>query len=277
MTSWLAFTSVALAAGAMTALRLWPSALNATVTRGAAGGLGAPVSQIVQAAWSWDGLILACAAVGVVMAVVKSDGPGRWPLAATLTLAGLAVPAYQAHIGVAWALDKHMSAGTWLMAIAAGYGVSRLIIPLKAGSRRFVATALLAFPAITGFWYAQNTFHFWPNTTKVMAAVRLAASSDKGPVLVSTGNNSDSSIERYYLMSGSDWQQWHEGGTPAQLAASAYAVVVLELNATLNSTELPARRGLQAPIARTGNSSAGCLEQSRRVCPRARTGDKPAI
>jgi hypothetical protein len=137
-------------------------------------------------------------------------------------------------------MDKHMSTGSGLMALAAGYAFSR--VDLSAVSRAAAAAltvAVVAFPGITGLWYARSTFHSWPNIQRLLPAVQ--ASSGTGPIYVTGSSGSFGVILlEYYLMSGANWQHW-EGtavfgsDSPSSISnirAGRYSEVVTDLNAT---------------------------------------------
>ena len=109
----------------------------------------------MSAAWSWDGLPLALAGAGVVLVFAIERRWDRRLLVAVLAGSGLLVPAYQAHLGTGWSMDKHMSACTWFLAIAAGYAVADF--PWRAGKPAVAAAAYTAaYPALTGLWYART-------------------------------------------------------------------------------------------------------------------------
>ena len=128
-TGWLAVTSIFLTLALLTFTHSWTGVIGSTITRSGGSGLGAGVSSVLRSAWSWDGLIFAVATAGTVMAFALEQHWARKLLVLSLTASGILVPAYQAHLGVGWSLDKHMSAGTGLMAIAAGYAFSRISLP----------------------------------------------------------------------------------------------------------------------------------------------------
>ena len=157
-TGWLTAATAGVAGVLMTTMHVWPDAIGSTVTRGSGGvagaggaGLGTGVAAVVSAAWSWDGLPLALAGAGVVLAFAIERRWDRRLLVAVLAGSGLLVPAYQAHLGTGWSMDKHMSACTWFLAIAAGYAVAAF--PWRAWKPAVAAMAavtLLAYPALTG-------------------------------------------------------------------------------------------------------------------------------
>jgi glycosyltransferase involved in cell wall biosynthesis/putative flippase GtrA len=238
-TGWLFTCTVAVTAGLMTILHLWADAIGSTITRGGS-GLGADAASVARSAWSWDGLIAALAGAGVLLAFSMEREWNRRLLVLVLCATGFLVPAYQAYIGTGWSLDKHMSACTWFMALAAGYGASRVRIPsLKSYAAITAAVTLLAFPAITGVWYAHSTFQLWPNVGKLVSAVRPLVGKTTGPVLTYTGGNTGATLE-YYLLSAHDWERWQESGASASgLNSGAFSLVVFGFNGTLSSAQLP--------------------------------------
>ncbi len=171
--SWLGGASALIIVAAMSMTHLWPNLLGTTVHRKAA--LGNPFLTVASSAWYWDGLLFAVAAGGVVIAIVTER---RWCgklLVASLAGAGTVVVAYQAHLGATWSLDKHMSAGSGLLSIAAGYGLSKIKLPAwRPAATWGTAAAFLSYSAITGLWYAQNNFHSWGNVASLVKTLRVS-------------------------------------------------------------------------------------------------------
>jgi hypothetical protein len=233
--AWLGVAAIILTIGFMTFLHLWANAIGSTVTR--TYGLGHGISAVASTAWSLDGLLLAVACAGVILAFAVNDSR-RFALA-SFVLAGVAVPVYQAYIGTAFSMDKHMSAGSGLMALAGGYAFSR--VGLSAVSRTAAAAltvAIVAFPGITGLWYARSTFHSWPSIQRLLPAVQ--ASSGKAPIYV-TGSSGSFGVTlfEYYLMSGADWQHWDgtavlgkdSPSSISNIRAGRYSAIVTDVNA----------------------------------------------
>lgn len=226
-----------------TGLHLWSDLFGATVARGSAGlgrGLGQGVVRIAGGVWVWDGLMLVLAAIGVVVALAGEWQWSRKLLLLTLVGAGLLVPAYQARIGTSVSLDKHMSAGTWFLAMAAGYGIARMTAtarwkPLTATS---IAVGFLAFPAITGLWYARTAFHSWPNTSVLVSRVEPSLMATNRPVLVVRPGLLW--ILLYATPQGHDWARWVVAvSPPSGLSSGHFGLVVMQFNSTLNSPKLP--------------------------------------
>ena len=177
-TGWLTAATAGVAGVLMTTMHVWPDAIGSTVTRGSGGvagaggaGLGTGVAAVVSAAWSWDGLPLALAGAGVVLVFAIERRGSQAPRRGARKF-GL-FPAYQAHLGTGWSMDKHMSACTWFLAIAAGYAVAAF--PWRAWKPAVAAMAavtLLAYPALTGLWYARSTFQMWPDVSSLVTTVR---------------------------------------------------------------------------------------------------------
>jgi glycosyltransferase involved in cell wall biosynthesis len=230
---WLAVITAGLVTLSMTVLQLWKDALGSTVSRNS-GNLGTGVAAVAKSAWSWDGVILGLAVCGVIFAF-GAERANRRLLILTLALSGLIVPVYQAHLGTGWSMDKHMSAGTWLMAAAAGYSFTRI----KVFSRQFQAAAaaivILLYPAISGLWYARQTFHLWANEANLVEVLRPVVGQNS----VWAGSASNSIPEYYLLRSTNDWWKWATYNTPERIRQGYYSFVVLQFNATLNSTALP--------------------------------------
>jgi hypothetical protein len=233
--------AVSLAAGTgvlvgaiLTYLQLWPDIVGSTVAR--VNGLGYGVTDVTRAAWSWDGLMFAIACAGAVLAFVVERTLSRKVLVAALVGAGLLVPVYQAHLGTSWSLDKHMSASTWFLAIAAGYAASRIPWPeLKPVIAAVSGIALLSYPAITGLWYARSTFHTWPNTTSLVAALRPVMAHSSAPLLTN-----EDTVLSYYLPAGRMLGRIAapDPGSASGIAAGYFSGVALNLSASLDSTAL---------------------------------------
>ncbi len=230
-TFWLTGATGFFVVAGMTLLHLWHDALGSTVGR--VNGLGAGISAVASSAWSWDGLIFAVAIAGVALAFATEKSLNRKLLVLSLAVSGLIVPLYQAHIGTSWSLDKHMSACSWFLAMAAGYTFSR--VNLKPAVAALAAVGALSYPAITGLWYARETFHLWPNESALIRDVRPVLGT--GSLLTYSDGNS---IPEYYLLSDpSDWPKWDTGSARLGIARASYSFVAMQLNATLNSSILP--------------------------------------
>ena len=264
--AWQSGISIAVTTGLLSALHLWPDFIGSTITRSkSAASLGQGISLVLRAAWSWDSLILGCAIAGALVAVRA----GRGPLVAALALTILLVPAYQAHLGTAFSMDKHLSVGSGLAALAAGYGISqlRLTVPMSRVAAAVAVVALLTIPGITGIWYARATFNDWPNVTRLIAVSR--AFNPDTPVLInSQDGNFTIDIFNYYLPRY-DWLN----NNPAEykeIAAGGYAGVITDLDASqLESADLatnalngkPGLAGEMLTLA-TGNNLVRAIDES---------------
>lgn len=236
-TGWLFSGAVGVTVALMTGLHLWQDAIGSTVSR-PQNVLGQGATAMLRSAWGWDGLLCALAGAGIVIVFVRERSWNRRLLVLVIALAGLLVPAYQTQIGTGWALDKHMSAGTWFMAIAAGYGVTQF----SPRSRKPLATvcvlgAFLIYPTVIGIWYARSAYQMWPNEAALVKVLTPLAAHSKGEILAS-----NDFVLQYYLPEGRHWQRWDNstGNPPASLAAGKVGLVVLNLNGDLQSNSLPA-------------------------------------
>lgn len=238
---WLAVTGAVVTAALLTFGHMWAAVLLTTVHRPVLSRQG--IALVSSAAWSWDGLVLGLALAGCALAFAVRD-QRRWLLASTVP-AALIVPISQARLGTAFSMDKHMSAGTALLAVAAGYAFSRLKLPsLTRSAVAALSAALVMLPAITGIWYARTTFHDWANFGKLLAATRQAGiAEDRNPVLIDSLNGNFSVYQfEYYLMKDDNWQHWQDN--PSQFIAGVhrgqYSAAILCLNsALLASASLP--------------------------------------
>jgi glycosyltransferase involved in cell wall biosynthesis len=231
---WLAGASAVISLIFYTILHSWSDVLNNVTHDGAS--LGAGISSVLRSAWSWDNIIFALAAAGVIMAFSREHSQSRKLLVLSLAVSGLLVPIYQAHLGIGFGLDKHVSAGSGMMALAAGYVFSRVELPAcKPAITWATAVACLTAPAVTGLWYARSTFHLWQNISPVVADVNSALKSHPGPV---TGPG------MYILQFYFPGNPYTNSGslkplTAAGIKKGSYSLVVSELNANLSSASLP--------------------------------------
>ncbi len=247
--AWLGLTAIVTAAALMTFLHLWAAAVSDTVARPAS-KLGQSVALVARSAWSFDGLLFGIACAGVILAFAVRD-QRKW-IFASCVIAGIVVPAYQSYIGTAGSIDKHLSAGTALLAIAAGFAFSWVTMPgLRRGAAWALAAALLAFPAITGLWYARSTFHAWPDVAPVLRSLSGSMRGSSSPVLVDSAHDFSVFEFDYYLTRGNDWRQWQTNVADlAPVSAGTYSTVVLSLNAGgLDSPGLAAGALSRAPAA----------------------------
>jgi glycosyltransferase involved in cell wall biosynthesis len=258
---WLAITTMGLVTLSMTVLQLWKDLIVTTITRSGS-ALGTGVAAVTKSAWTWDGVILALAVCGVVFAF-GSERMNRKLLMLTLLISGLLVPVYQAHLGTGWSLDKHMSTGTWFMAAAAGYSFTKIKIFSKSSQAAVAAAVILLYSAISGLWYARVTFHSWANEASLISAIRPII----GQGSVWSSSNGDSIPEYYLLRSAGDWPKWETYAPQGKIAQGYYSFVVLQFNATLNSTTVPesATRGqsvsTQVVQLAAGNSQYAVVKQ----------------
>lgn len=262
--------AIALPAAIFTALHLWTDIISTTITRSAA-GLGAGVASVARSAWSWDGLLLALAGVGVVVAFGRERTWSTKLLLLTLVGAALLVPVYQAHLGTGYSMDKHMSAGTWFLAMAAGYGLANMIATArwKPLSAALIAVAFFAFPAITGLLYAITVFHLWPNSSTLVARVEQLLRRATRPILVSGSPGGPAYILENAVPQGLDWTRWSTSSSPTALRAGQFGIVVMELTSTINSALLPREtvsgdvRNLPAEILALSANNASLLAMVR--------------
>lgn len=231
--AWLTALTVMLTSLLMTILHLWNAAFLTTASRSS--GVGQGLSLVLRSAWSFDGFLVVAAFAGVIIAFAERDH--RRFLLLTLALGAIIVPAYQAYIGTAFSMDKHMSVGNGLAAIAAGYAFSKVSLPYaRRQAAGFLAVAVIAFSAVTGLWYARSTFHTWANTSALLTDLHDFSASNTKPVLINSLNgNFDVYIFQYYLMNGDDWEHWKDNSPSSipNVEAGYYSAVVVNLNASL--------------------------------------------
>src|ERR1035438_938931 len=143
----------------------------AQTTLARVGGTDSPFLVLADS-WLWTGLIFLAAVSGVAVSWVRERGGARTWLLAVLAGAALLVPLEQASLHTAASLNKHVDAGAWFAAIAAGYAVDRLIA--AGGDGRTRTTALgacviaLAFPASVGATQSRVFATEWPNSSSII-------------------------------------------------------------------------------------------------------------
>jgi putative flippase GtrA/glycosyltransferase involved in cell wall biosynthesis len=237
-TGWLALAAGVITAGIMTFFHLWATALQSTANRTA--GLGYGVFAIAKDVWSFEGVVFGVAVAGTILGYVTRDS--RRHLLAVCALTGWLNPAFQAHLGTTWSMDKHMVAGVAFVAIPAGYAFSYVTLPkIRPFTVGVLSAAVLAIPAVTGLWYSHNTYHYWPNVSRLIPAIRGADRGTAGPILVDSSSRLSVFLVDYYLMRGNDWQQIQAiAGQSPSLSAGRYAVIVAGFNASsLNDPGIP--------------------------------------
>jgi hypothetical protein len=178
----------------------------------------------------WVGAVTVAALVGVAMCGRRDRRPpGRLLLLAVLAGAALLAPAEQARIDTLTSLDKHVDFGAWFAAIAAGYGISRLIGLLRSPAGRAIArvgaAAALTLPAATGIAQANQIFGQYGNSSALVAMLRPLVKANRGRILMDYG-----SVPEYYL-GVRDWQQW----------------------SSTSSLRLPSGHTVSSPVGTTGN------------------------
>lgn len=219
--------SAVLVLALMTFLHLWSNVFHMAKYHPARIDLNG-AELVFKPVWTWDGLILVAAFAGAVTAVILERSRVQGILVAALAAAALPVPLYEVHIGYPFALDKQISAGTALAALAAGYLIARL---RPAGWRApavcLAAVVLMSYPAITGLWYARTTFHSWPDTSRLMAVLKPFAASTRPVLLVHEWRI----FPAYYLSQG-HWSSYRRHSLSA-VKQGRYAAVVVRSSPSL--------------------------------------------
>jgi hypothetical protein len=191
----------------LTVLHLWSNVELLAAYRPALGqssfGSANGRALVTRMAWTWDGLIFVAACAAAITGVAFERSRLRWLLLAALALSALPVPLYQIHISSGIGLDKQMSAGTGMAALAAGWLVARLRPESwRPAAAWLAAGALMLYPAFTGLSNARETFRSWPDTSALTAALTPLKGASR-PVLISAA---DGVITQYYL--GGNQTHW---------------------------------------------------------------------
>lgn len=232
--AWLVGVILLMFVGTVTLTHGWVDFIGSTITRsGNSNSLGYAVSQVVSSAWSWDGLIFAVALAGVVAAFYFERLAHRRLLVLALALSGVLVVAYQAHLGSSWAMDKHVSAGSGFMALAAGYAVGRIRSPWKHATAWCVSAALMCYPAFTGLWYAREAFHSWPNTGALVSYLQAKSRGDSYLIVGAPGGVY--ATLQYALPQATNVTEASSSKDPAD---DSYAAIILTVGGTFNSVPL---------------------------------------
>jgi hypothetical protein len=180
-------------------------------------GLGAGFATVVRSTWTWEGLLICVAVAGVILAAGAFGWrhPRTW-LLAVCAISGVLAPAAQAVIGTTYSLDKHISAGAGLAALAAGYAASRVSAARFKPAGVIAALAVLVFPAASGVQQARTQFAQWPNVSALVGVLKWQAGP--GPVLVDATGTDDfgERLFSYYIPD----RDWEPSGAPGGLLDS---------------------------------------------------------
>jgi hypothetical protein len=205
------FVSYAMAIGAPALLvlggQLAVTAVSTSTTQRASGA-DSPLEVLWNAA-PLVAMVLAVGLLGVVLA--HREQVGRKALVcAVLVVAVLLAPAFQAYDQTTVSLYKHVVFGLWFGAMAAGYALSKAdVVSVAKGWRVGLAAAI--FTGLLGFDQASGWYGFWPNSTRLMAAVERDQPA-RGPIMMQGG---DQMVAYYYL--------YRQGIRPDILTSYAYA------------------------------------------------------
>jgi putative flippase GtrA len=244
---WLTGMAVTMMVLLPTVLKLWQGIFSTTLSRH---GGDSGVLSVARTSWQLTGLIAVLAVIGAVAAACsRARKRGQFLLVAFCAAAAVFVPAEQARLQTATSLDKHLAMGAWFAAIAAGYALSELTAAFhwRRAVSLALATAAIAFPAVSGWISAFGVYHLWPDAGPYIAAMRPLVGQSDGNVLVVQY----SSMTEYYLGSDANWRRWTAlslapgyAGVPAgqwqayyraQISAVAPRLVAIPFNVTFTS------------------------------------------
>lgn len=169
------------------------------------------ITLVVSDIWKYSGIVIVLCIAGSVVAIAQ-DG---WHRALPVILLGCAifvVPAAQIHDRTGTSLDKHLAYGIWFAAMAAGYGLSKLIRPVVGRNKLLSAlccVVAVVYPVTTGWESAWKTYHSWANSAEFIAAFRPVAARSPGSFSLSGGAAGQYvHITEYYTRQGTDWTRW---------------------------------------------------------------------
>lgn len=230
-TAWFAGASAASFCLIMTVTRCWAAIVTTVFSREIRPGAAASSWHVLQDSWTYTGLVMVLAVIGVIAAV--STGPrSQAMLAGLLAFAAMVVPVAQAHVGTAVSLKKHLVYGAWFAVMGAGWGCRE--ITRHASLRRLAAAACCAvaftYPAVNGWWSAWAWYHSWSDAGSLIAAERSVLPDVTGDLYLSPqGSDAAVYVSRYYLApKGNSWERFVSGTpAPADLSRSRVGAVVL--------------------------------------------------
>ncbi len=207
--TWLATATCVALGGMLTALHLWSGIMHTVLAR-SKNYDHSTLALVAHESWLYAGLIPFLAGAAFV-AAIAAHGKHRLLLAVFAT-STLVVPLGQAHSDTATSLDKHLALGLWLGAIGAGYACSHVIrVPQREVRRAPVVACcavLLAIPLISGDESAWAVYHYWPNASAFIRALKPVLTTDKGPILVAQGGEGADTVAAYYTSQGMQWKRW---------------------------------------------------------------------
>jgi hypothetical protein len=167
-----------------------------------------PVDAVASEAWTWTAALALLVGAGVIISIVLERAWSTKLLPLPLLIALIVVPVEQARIHTLTSMDKHVDVGAWFAAMAAGYGISRLIGCLRPKMMRTVTSGIcsiaLIIPTTAGLRQSQELFTSWPDAASFITSFQPIANEDRGPMLVETP-----SVSEYYLaLAGLQWKRW---------------------------------------------------------------------
>jgi Dolichyl-phosphate-mannose-protein mannosyltransferase len=165
-----------------------------------------PASLILTQSGEWAGAVFALAALALLLCLVSTRRRRHLMLMAVLVGAAAVAPLEQLHVHTATSLDKHVDAGAWFAAIAAGYLLAELCRALRPAAVRVTAgcLAVLALAVLAAVGTAQaSVLYDWANVSRFVTVFRPLVEHTKGPILVD-----GPSPVRYYLGTSIPWQRW---------------------------------------------------------------------
>jgi 4-amino-4-deoxy-L-arabinose transferase-like glycosyltransferase len=204
--AWVAGSAIA----AIAALLAWGghSYLTGIETTTLARAAASDPAALVLRDSAWQvGAIAVLAAGGVVFLSSSRLPRGHALTGLLLGCAVLLAPAEQARIHTTTSLFKHTGYGAWFAAAVAGYALARLTALHRARWRAAVgaaaATAIMALVAVAGTVQATRQFTSWPNSSRLIAALRPVVHRGDGRYLMT-----DYYVAAYYLRDQSEIGQW---------------------------------------------------------------------
>ncbi len=230
-TAWLAAGCAACFCLTMTVTRCWAAIVTTVFSRDIRPGASASPLHVLQDSWTYTGLIMILAVIGMI-AAISTGVRSQWMLAALLAFAAVMIPVAQAHEGTAVSLKKHLAYGAWFVVIGAACGCRKITQQVSMGRMAAAAccTVALTYPAVNGWWSAWAWYHSWHDADSLIAAERSILPEVAGDLYLSPeGSDVAAYVSRYYLApTGNSWERFISATpAPADLRRSSIGAIVL--------------------------------------------------
>jgi putative flippase GtrA/GT2 family glycosyltransferase len=191
----------------MTVSRSWAGILSTVIDRQAA---GRSLPYVLHDVLNFAGLTIVLAVMGALVAISRKDD--NRALVSLVSCAVFVVPAAQIYDRTITSFDKHLAYSLWFGAMAAGYGISRLLQMEFRGRHHQAMAALCCALAVTylavGNWKsAWSEYHDWANATHFTTSFRSVAAQSHGSFYVP---DPEYYIAEFYSPRKFNWQRLND-------------------------------------------------------------------